>query len=70
MQDELENKICALLRMKKTMIEYARMKLEENDWHGLCDSANDLRDIESEIKAYEDCKKLILKVPDGPIQGV
>lgn len=35
---------------KRVMIEYMRLKIEEQDWHAVCDSANDLREIEVEIR--------------------
>lgn len=43
-----------LLIRKQLMIEYLRLKLEEQDWHGVCDAANDLRELEVEIKCHKD----------------
>lgn len=36
---------------RKTLIEYLLMKVEQSDWHGVSDAANDLRDLESAHKA-------------------
>lgn len=33
---------------RKTLIGYMRVKIEECDWHGVSDAANDLREIEAE----------------------
>lgn len=38
---------------KEQMIAYLKLKLEEQDWHGVQDAASDIRDIESEMKGYE-----------------
>lgn len=35
---------------RRTLIEYMRVKMEEADWHGVSDAANDLREIEAEEK--------------------
>lgn len=35
---------------KSLMIDYLRMKLDESDWHAVCDAAMDLREIEIQIK--------------------
>lgn len=34
---------------RKRMVEYALMKLRQEDWHGLADAAMDLRDIDAEV---------------------
>lgn len=31
---------------KKILIEYMKLKIEEADWHGVSDCANDLRELE------------------------
>lgn len=41
---------------KEQMIAYLKLKLEEQDWHGVQDAASDLRDIESEEKGYKRCE--------------
>lgn len=42
-----------LLRHRATFIEYARHRLEDEDWHGLSDAANDLRELDVEIRMTE-----------------
>lgn len=32
---------------RKSLIEYMRVKIEESDWHGVSDAANDLRVLEA-----------------------
>lgn len=29
------------------LISYLKMKCEQKDWHGVCDAANDLRELEA-----------------------
>jgi hypothetical protein len=45
------------------MVEYLKLKMEEEDWHGVQDAGSDLRDIESEIKGIEFMRGL-RNVPD------
>lgn len=33
---------------RRTLIEYMKVKMDEADWHGVSDVANDLREIEAE----------------------
>lgn len=51
------NQVCervnALLKQKRTMIEYMGEKKNEHDWHGVQDAASDLRDIEAELKGLQ-----------------
>jgi len=35
---------------KEFMITYLRLKVQEQDWHGVADAAMDLREIEVELK--------------------
>lgn len=35
---------------KKTLLEYMKMKMNEQDWHGVADSAMDMRELETELK--------------------
>lgn len=41
-----------------TLIRYLNMKLVQEDWHGVCDAANDLRDIETSILYLKELKRL------------
>lgn len=42
-----------LVRHRATLIEYASHRLEDEDWHGLSDAANDLRELDVEIRMTE-----------------
>lgn len=46
-----------LQRHRATLIEYARHRLEDGDWHGLSDAANDLRALDVEIRMTEAATK-------------
>lgn len=35
---------------RETMIAYLKLKVEEQDWHGVADAAMDLREIDAEDK--------------------
>jgi hypothetical protein len=48
-----EERLKRLGENKAQMVEYLRLKLYEEDWHGCADAAMDIRDIESEIKGIE-----------------
>jgi len=37
------------------MIRYLRMKVDAEDWHAVCDAANDLREIEAELRGLGGC---------------
>lgn len=51
-QDKISVEIAKLQRAKVVLIDYLKQKADDEDWHGVSDAANDLRDIESELKAY------------------
>ena len=38
-----------LLTQKETMIGYLKMKVEQQDWHGVADAAMDIREIDAKI---------------------
>lgn len=40
-----ETRIMVLEAKKKNYIYYLKEKIEEEDWHGVSDAANDLREI-------------------------
>jgi len=40
-------------RRRETLVEYARDQLDAEDWHGLSDAANDLRELDVEIRMTE-----------------
>lgn len=37
---------------RKTLLEYMRVKMDEGDWHGVSDAANDLRVLEAHNEAW------------------
>lgn len=49
MQRRPDGHIKALQAERTTLIEYMRHKLDEEDWHGVADAANDLREIDREL---------------------
>ena len=48
--DQLEQQIGVL-------VDYIRLKIEQADWHGISDAANDIRVIEAQIKVLESIEK-------------
>lgn len=49
MRGEVIQRVAELERNRVMMIEYCRMKLAAEDWHGVQDAASDLRDIDNEL---------------------
>jgi hypothetical protein len=47
MQGELRAK---LLRQRSEMIRYLKLKTWMQDWHGVADAANDLREIDAKLE--------------------
>lgn len=43
-----------LLRHRETYVNYAKERIEDEDWHGLSDAANDLRELDVEIRMLEE----------------
>jgi hypothetical protein len=39
------------------LVDYIRLKIEQADWHGIADAANDIRVIEAQIKVIETIEK-------------
>ena len=39
-----------LEQRRASMINYLKLKIEEEDWHGVADAAMDLREIEAKIE--------------------
>lgn len=42
----------------KILVDYLTSKVDEADWHGVCDAANDLRVMEAEKRARDEMIKL------------
>ena len=43
-----------LERRKEVMIDYMRVKIQEEDWHGVSDAAMDIREMETEMRIREE----------------
>jgi hypothetical protein len=48
-----EERLKVLKANRAQMIEYIKLKLSEDDLHGVADGAMDVRDLDSEIKGIE-----------------
>lgn len=46
-----------LLKARKILIEYMKVKMELEDWHGVSDAANDLRELDASIGYLIECEK-------------
>jgi peptidyl-tRNA hydrolase len=51
--NEVKNLMDKLYIRKQDMKNYLLSKFESEDWHAVQDAASDIRDIESEIIAYQ-----------------
>jgi hypothetical protein len=51
---ELIEELASLFDQKQRMVDYLKLKLSQEDWHGVADAAMDIREIISEIKALSD----------------
>lgn len=51
---ELVHEISNLLEQKLGMVEYLKLKLLQEDWHGVADAAMDIREIVSKKIALND----------------
>ena len=39
------------IQQRKVYVDYLLMKVQQADWHGVSDAANDLRELESKFPA-------------------
>lgn len=46
---------------KQFMVEYLKLKVEEQDWHGVADAAMDLREIEVELQFTKELEPVFYK---------
>lgn len=51
---ELIAELASLFEQKQRMVDYLKLKLSQEDWHGVADAAMDIREIISETKALSD----------------
>lgn len=47
---EIEDRIKVVEGQKARLVDYLKLKVEEQDWHGVEDAASDIRDKEAEIQ--------------------
>lgn len=52
----IQSKINGLEERKEMMVKYMKLKMQEEDWHGVADAAMDIRDIEAELLPYRSLK--------------
>lgn len=45
-----KTKFNELIERRELMVNYLKMKVEEQDWHAVADAAMDLREIDTEIR--------------------
>ena len=46
------------------LVDYIHLKIKQRDWHGVSDAANDIREIEAQIKLF----KLLISELEGKHQ--
>lgn len=61
-EDAIKEEISFIKKNILTMLNYMGLKIREEDWHGIQDSASDLRDLKSEIKGLEKALNLIKEI--------
>lgn len=48
---------------KEGLIEYLKLKVEQADWHGVSDAANDIREVEAKLSVLrEQDSKIYVRV--------
>jgi hypothetical protein len=52
-------------QQKETLVSYLRMKVDEQDWHGVADAAMDLRELEIKLQMEDKLigKTTVINVP-------
>jgi hypothetical protein len=50
---EREVRVAVLFDNREILLDYLKMKIEDEDWHGVQDCASDLRDVDSELKGLD-----------------
>jgi hypothetical protein len=53
-KEELVLELQKLLKQKQGMTDYLRLKLNQEDWHGVADAAMDIREIVSKTAAISE----------------
>lgn len=44
----------AYVTRRRTLIEYLRMKVDQEDWHGAADACCDLRELDAEERGHQE----------------
>lgn len=52
-EDARADIIAELEGQMSVMLRYAKLKLDQSDWHGLSDAANDLRELSAELAVWK-----------------
>lgn len=55
----LTERLARLLRHRETFLTYIRDRLEDGDFHACSDGANDMRELECEIRCVEEMIELV-----------
>jgi hypothetical protein len=42
---------------KNRLVEYLKLKVEQEDWHGVSDAANDIREVEAKMAILKEVKE-------------
>ena len=50
----MSNKLESLSNQKIGMVDYLRLKLAQEDWHGVADAAMDIREIEAKLQLLKE----------------
>ncbi len=50
LDDDRLGELIEVEHRKQLLVEYCQMKLDVGDWHGVSDAANDLRELEVELR--------------------
>lgn len=64
--------IAKLQSFKARLVKYLKLKVEQADWHGVSDAANDIREVEAKIavlKELEATGKIQIKSPYIPVDS-
>ena len=48
------NSLETLQSFKARLVEYLKLKVEQADWHGVSDAANDIREVEAKIAVLKE----------------
>lgn len=52
---------------KNSLVQYMQVKIAEEDWHGVSDAANDLRELEVEERLLEKAPLIACAIGRTPL---